>query len=112
MSQKKHLFSGIFCIDGGLTNDDVDYLSKKSPSEFGDSSNAWTKYAFEFIIEEGANIKNWEWKSDDELIKQKQLKYFRAICFSPRECSQRHWEIAGWMLSEMLIKVPGYIARK
>ena len=111
MSQE-HLFSGIFCIDGGLTNDDMGYLSEKSPTGFGDSSNEWTKYAFKVIIEGGASIENWEWKSDDELIKQKQLKYFRAICLSPRECSQRHWAIAGWMLSEMLINVPEYIARK
>ena len=90
----------------------MDNLSEKCPMEFGDSSNEWTAYAFKVILGKGATIENWEWKSDDELTRQEQLKYFRAVCSSPRECSSRHWRIAGWMLSEMLIKVPEYISKK
>jgi len=102
------LFSGSPEMLGGLTNEDD--LAKACPEEF-QRDNPWSEYASKLFFM-GGSIKNWKWKSEDNKVKGRQFACFRGLLGTfglPHEDKEA---VAGWMLSEMLMEVPEYIAGK
>lgn len=98
------LFSGNPGFLGGLSNEDE--LAVLCPAEFK-KDNPWSKYTMT-IFYQGANIGNWDWKSDDEEARHKQLGCLKGILGSFVSTEDKE-AVAGWMLSEMLSKVPEYL---
>ncbi len=101
------LFSGNPGFFGGLSNEDE--LASICPAEFKED-NPWSKFGTRLFLE-GANTRNWEWKSDDKLIRHKQFECLSGILGSFIEHEDKE-AVAGWMLSEMLSKVPEYLPPK
>ncbi|MFH1859334.1 MAG: hypothetical protein ABIJ80_03725 [Patescibacteria group bacterium] len=107
MSQKL-LFAGNPEPLGGLTNEDE--LAKACPEEF-QRDNPWSKYAMRLFYS-GGKIKNWEWKVEDKETKNKQFGCFQGLLGTFGLRHEDKTAVAGWMLSEMLVEVPEYIAGK
>lgn len=99
------LFSGKPMVFGGLGNEVS--LAQKCPEEF-QRNNPWSNYAMDIFFQ-GGNIKNWEWKSEDDEIKAKQLACFHGLLGTFELSRQNKQAVAGWMLSEMLQSVPEHI---
>jgi hypothetical protein len=105
---KELLFSGYPEPLGGLSNEKE--LAKICPDDF-QKNNPWSEYASKLFFM-GGNIKYWKWKSEDAMVKGRQLACFRGLLGTfglPHEHKQA---VAGWMLSEMLQEVPEYISTK
>ncbi len=106
---KELLFSGTPKTRGGLSNERE--LVAHCPVEFQDT-NLWVIYASKFLHHPSTYRGNWSWQSEDAEVQEKQYNCLLGIIRSldleegPKE------SVAGWMLSEMLTRVPVYIPIK
>lgn len=99
------LFSGEIKSSGGLSNEKE--LIKTCPKEFW-QNNPWSSYIKKLFFL-GGDIKNWEWRSNNQFERIRQLKYFKEFLETPGLPYQDKEAVASWMLSEMLMKIPKYI---
>lgn len=100
------LFSGQPLPRGGLSNENE--LKNACPPDFLKSGNPWTSYAGNAAIF-GSNKTQWQWKSSDKKLQERQLECFNSVLDGPHHDHLRMSErsaIAGWMLSHMLEAVP------
>jgi len=107
MAKTANLFPGVSPLSlGGLPNEDE--LAQACPAEFK-RKNPWSDYA-ERTWSDGVSLKNWEWKSQDPATQRLQMNCFSNIIggFMSHE---KKMAVAGWMLSEMLVRVPEFIPR-
>lgn len=106
MQTQTELFSGHPLPFGGLSNEED--LVKKCPEDFK-RRNTWSAYAMELFYR-GGNIANWKWKSEDQNQQHHQLGCFRGLLRTYNIEHEEKEAVAGWMLSEMLMEVPQYVA--
>lgn len=105
---KKMLFEGVPQPMGGLTNEVA--LTRACPEEFR-HRNPWTEYAMHLFYE-GGDISNWEFKATNKEIQNKQFRCFRAFLGTFGVAHQDKEAVAGWMLSEMLVRVPERLTKR
>ncbi len=101
----KELFKGTPGILGGLSNEEE--LVRKCPEKFW-QDNPWSRYAL-WVFARGANIKNWEYRAEEEKVRKRQLGCFKGVLGTFNLSQEAKLAVAGWMLSEMLEEVPEYI---
>jgi hypothetical protein len=99
------LFEGNPGFLGGLSNESE--LARSCPEEFK-KQNPWSEYA-DKIFYMGGSIKNWEWKTDDQDVRKKQIECFKGLLGTFGLRTEDKSAVAGWMLSEMLKEVPEYV---
>lgn len=102
---KNILFTGELSYFGGLSNEIE--LAKKCPEEFK-QDNPWSDYALKLFYS-GGKISNWEWKSEDIQEQKTQITYFKCLLETFYLSHEDKTAVSGWMLSNMLNKVPEYI---
>lgn len=104
----KILFSGkLYPLNtGGISNEKE--LVSMCPAEFKEKDNVWSNYA-RMLFCRGADIKNWQWNTEDEEIRTSRFAYLRGILRADDLEIEDRKAVAGWMLSEMLTEVPEYI---
>ena len=103
---QKLLFTSSLSPLRSLTN--LAELVKVCPKKF-QRDNVWSNYAMKFFYD-GGNTKNWQWKSNNQKIKDKQFICFLGLLMTFGLQDKDKKAVAGWMLSEMLIEIPKYIA--
>ena len=103
----EQLFSGEPGILGGLSNEEE--LAKVCPEEFK-NDNPWSQYAMQLFYR-GGNIANWSWKIEDKSIRWRQLCCFKNLLGTFGLPHEDKKAVAGWMLSEMLSKVPEHVPK-
>jgi hypothetical protein len=99
------LFRGKPKPSGGLTNEDE--LKSACPEEFI-KWNDWSKYSQKIYHGKLPDTFKWKWKIKDASKKMNQFDHFIAVLKSPDLTYEAKLSISGWMLSEMLKKVPKY----
>lgn len=103
---KELIFAGKAQAFGGLSNERE--LVSLCPEEFK-RRNPWSDYVSKIFFG-GANISNWNWKSQDLEKQARQLSCFGCLLGGWGLRHEDKEAIAGWMLSEMLTETPEYIA--
>ncbi len=96
------LFSGQPHSQGGLSNEKQ--LARHCPPQFC-LGNAWTQFARLFNVQ-GADVREWTWKTADSSIQTKQLHCLVGLLSSKVLPETFKAATAGWMLSEMLSELP------
>lgn len=89
----------------GLSNEDA--LVRACPVEFK-KRNDWSGYAAKLFFC-GGMMTNWEWKSSEKEEQKKQFACFSSLLSTWGIAHEDKEAVAGWMLSEMLVKVPEHI---
>ena len=102
-------FNGKPKLFDGVTNERD--LAKICPPQF-QRDNPWSDYASRIFFGGVSNISNWKWRDDSKEIQSQKGACFSALLSGSRLKHEDKEAIAGWMLSEMLLEVPAYIAPK
>ena len=102
------LFEGESGFLGGLSNEAE--LAKQCPDSFRDR-NAWSDYASQIFFN-GAKIHSWKFKDPNKEVQIKQFSCFKGLLGTFAIPHEDKEAVAGWMLSEMLMEIPEYIAPK
>jgi len=103
---REMMFSGTPSPFGGLSNEDA--LVRACPKEFKEN-NPWSDYVSKLFFS-GADISNWDWKTEDEKVAKKQMTILNSFLRSFGPSHQDKEAVAGWLLSEMLKSTPEYVA--
>lgn len=96
------LFSGKARVMGGLSNEDS--LAKICPEEFK-KDNKWSDLA-NSIFFKGADTTNWNYKSSNVEEQTKQKNCLMGLLQTFGLSHEDKEAVAGWMLSEILNKIP------
>jgi hypothetical protein len=104
---RKMLFEGVPQMLGGLTNEVA--LTRACPEEFREE-NPWSEYAMKLFYC-GGGIRNWEFKTQDQETQNKQFGCFQSFLGTFGVPHEDKEAVAGWMLSEMLVKVPVHLPK-
>jgi len=102
------LFSGEPGFFGALSNERE--LVNACPAWFK-WDNDWSVYVARLLFH-GGQTTNWKWKSSNEAERRHQDACFQAILNTYCLSHDEKRAVAGWMLSEMVVRVPEYIPAK